>query len=168
MCHFTADLFFQRAKRSCVGERAAEYITLIVFLESVYKPRRERIFHTHNICWETDPLHEKKNTTGACCKHAVSAQGMIQKVFAINSVCFNLLTKPDGQSLRHKNNCATERRLFRLTARVPEGKKRYPKQDPLCFSFTSPKGRRDLFKTPVYVWECSSPMQETRLWTIQR
>lgn len=88
---------------------------------------------------------------------------MIQKVFAINSVCFNLLIKPDGQSLRHKNNSATERRLLRLTAHVPEEKSDILNKIRSAFSFTSPKGRRDLFKTPVYVWECSSAMHEALL-----
>lgn len=76
---------------------------------------------------------------------------MIQKVFAINSVCFNLLTKPDGQSLRHKNNSAAERRLLRLTARVPEEKSDILNKIRSAFSFISSKGRRDLFKTPVYI-----------------
>lgn len=104
---------FSVGKLSC-GQRAQSnrihHVDYVV--ESIYS----RVMSEYLILtfvWETDRLCKNSR---AYCKHVVlraslSAQDMIQKVFAINSVCFNLLTKPDGQSLFHETR---ECGLFQL------------------------------------------------------
>lgn len=80
-----------------------EYIMLIMLWKVYSRVMGEYLILTTFVEKQIDFA---KNSQ-AHCKHVVlraslSVQDMSQKVFAINSVCFNLLTKPDGQSLFHK------------------------------------------------------------------
>lgn len=88
-----------------------------------------------------------------------SAWDTIQKVFAINSVCFNLLTKPDGQSLLRKTTAPES--VDYVDSCICSRRKPCPTEDPSCLSFTAPKRKCDLFKINAFVSECSSLMCQT-------
>lgn len=107
-------------------------------------------FNAECICGETDRLCEN---TQARCKLVVlraflSTPDMIQKVFAINSVCFNLLTAPDGQSLLHKTT-APECTDYFNSFMCSHGESNILNKSSSAFHLTSPKHRCDSFKITV-------------------